>query len=156
MPKISKSTRVERSIEDLSDLLGARPPEWLVPFASIAVHTGEAAGARRAVDSAPRGPRRVRRISIDLTDVPQGDDLMSVHAGLRWETSGFRWAFATFDGNIVATRESDDACTITLEGSYTAPASSSGRKGRDPAATAVVMLLSTLRAAFEEQARAGV
>ena len=85
---------------------------------------------------------------------------MSVHAGLRWETSGFRWTFTTFDGNIVATRESDDACTITLEGSYSAPASSSGRKDRDPAATAaetaVLMLLSTLRAAVEEQARAGV
>jgi hypothetical protein len=156
---ITKSIRVERSLEDLADLLGARPPHWLVAFASIAVHTGDAAGARRAGVLQQSTPRRVRRITIDLTDVPQNDDASRVDAGVEWETSGFPWMFSNFEGRIVAVRESDYSCTVTVEGSYDR-ARSAGPADPDAVTTAVdtavSMLLSTLRDAVEEQARAGV
>ncbi len=159
MPKISKSVRVDRSLEDLASLLGTRPPDWLIPFASIAVHTGEAAGARRAGVSATSGPRRARRIVIDLDDVPQHDAGSRVDAGIRWEASGFRWTFSSFNGRIVATRESVGSCEISIEGDYELPASVKGNQGRRSAAvaadTAAQMLLSTLKDAVEEQARTG-
>jgi hypothetical protein len=158
VPMVSKSIRVARSIEDLADLLGSRPGEWLVPFASIAVHSGEAAAARRSGMTIGAGPRRVRRISIDLTDVPQADDAERIDAGVQWETSGFRWVFQSFDGRIVATRLADDSCAVSIEGSFR-PAASTGEDAEavsTAAETAVAMLLSTVREAIEEQARAGV
>jgi len=157
VPKISKSIRVERSLEDLADLFGSRPPEWLVRFASIAVHTAEAAGARRAGALIAGGPRRVRRIAIDLSDVPQVDDASRIDAGVRWETSGFRWAFSSFEGRVVARRESSEVCTLALEGTYAKPTSAGDRDAVSAAADAALsMLLTTLRDAVEEQARAGV
>jgi hypothetical protein len=156
---INKSIRVERSLEDLAELLGSRPPDWLVAFASIAVHTGDAAGARRAGVIKQSTRRRVRRITIDLTDVPQNDELSRIDAGVVWETSGFPWMFTRFEGRIVAARDSDFSCTVTVEGSY-GHSRSAGAADLDAVAaaagTAVSMLLSTLRDAVEEQARAGV
>ena len=155
MATITRSIRIGRSIEDLADLLGARPPEWLLPFASIAVHTAEAASARRA-GTPPSASSRTRRISIDLTDVPQNDEASRVDAGVRWETRGFAHIFASFHGRIVATRNPDDSCSVTIEGSYTPPKGRVGRRDHEAAASAVEGLLSTLRAAVEEQARATV
>jgi hypothetical protein len=156
--EIKKSIRIERSVEDLADLLGTRPPDWLVAFASIAVHTGDAAGARQAGVTQPPTSRRVRRITIDLTDVPQNDDASRVDAGVVWEASGFPWMFSRFEGRIVAMRETDYSCVVSIEGSYEAPRSGSTDTRAASAAieTAVSMLLSTLRDAVEEQARAGV
>jgi hypothetical protein len=158
---IIKSIRVERSLEDLADLFGSRPPDWLVAFASIAVHTGDAAGARRAGVLKQSTRRRVRRVTIELTDVPQNDDAARIDAGVVWETSGFHWMFSQFQGRIVAARDSEFSCTVTVEGSY-GRSPSSGAADREAAAaaaaadTAVSMLLSTLRDAVEEQARASV
>jgi hypothetical protein len=156
---ITKSIRVERSLEDLADLLGSRPPEWLVAFASIAAHTGDAAGARRAGLLKQPSQRRVRRITIDLTDVPQNDDASRVDAGVEWETSGFGWMFTKFEGRLVAARESDYSCTVTIEGLFEYSRSSGTADPEAVAAaadTALSMLLTTLRDAVEEQARANV
>jgi hypothetical protein len=156
---IIKSIRVERSLEDIADLLGSRPPDWLVAFASIAVHTGDAAGARRTGVLKQSTSRRVRRIAIDLTDVPQNDDASRIDAGLVWETSGFDRMFTRFEGRIVAARDTDFSCIVTVEGSYSIPRSSGDTDPDAVAAaadTAVSTLLSTLRDAVEEQARAGV
>jgi hypothetical protein len=157
--EISKSIRVERSLEDLADILGARPAEWLVPFASIAAHCGDAAGARHVGVLQQTTRRRVRRITVDLTDVPQTDDLSRVDAGLLWETSGFRWMFSTFEGRVVATRETDNSCIIAVEGSFKRPRSvgAADRAAVTVAVeTATSMLLNTLRDAVEEQARASL
>lgn len=158
MAGITKTIRVERSLEDLADLLGSRPPEWLAAFASIAAHTGDAAGARSAGVLQHSPQRRVRRITIDLTDVPQNDDPARVDAGVHWETSGFGWMFTAFEGRFVAARETDFSCTVSIEGSYkrsgTAPADVDAVAVA--ADTAVSMLLTTLRDAVEEQARASV
>lgn len=156
MIEISKNIRIERSLEDLADLLGTRPPDWLVAFASIAVHTGDAAGARRAGVTQPPTMRRVRRITIDLTDVPQNDDAARVDAGVVWEASGFPWIFSRFEGRIVATRETDYSCIVSIEGSYEPQLSGDQDATSAAVETAVSMLLSTLRDAVEEQARAGV
>lgn len=159
MSTITKTIRVERSLEYLADLLGSRPPEWLLPFASIAVHTAEM-GAQRRTGMSLKRPSRTRRISIDLTDVPQNDEIARVDVGVLWETRGFAHIFTSFEGRIVATRDSDEACTVALEGSYAPP---KGRPGRhDHAAAtaaaeaAIETLLSTLRDAVEEQARLSV
>ena len=159
MAEITKSIRVERSLEDLADLLGSRPPEWLIAFASIAAHTGDAAGARSAGVLKPSSQRGVRRITIDLTDVPQTDDASRVDAGVVWKTSGFGWMFTMFEGRLVAARESDNSCTVTIEGSYER-SRTAGPADPDAVAvaadTAVSMLLATLRDAVEEQARTSV
>lgn len=158
MPKISYTMRVERPIEDLAEILGSRPPDWLVPFASIAVHAGDAAGARRAGTS-ERGPRRARRILIELSDPPVADDSDRIDAALHWRTTGFRWAFAVFDGRIEVTRESPRSSTVSLEGVYEPPRAAVGPEGEALAAHAagitLAVLLRTLRDAVEEQVRSG-
>lgn len=154
MSTITKTIRIERSIQDLADLFGARPPEWLLPFASIAVHAAESAAARRA-GPAPASPGS-RRISIDLTDVPQDDDAARVDVGVQWETRGFAHVFSRFGGRIVATRNDDGSCSLTIEGAYNPPKGRLGRRDHAAAENAVEMLLSTLRTAVEEQARATV
>lgn len=154
MSTISKTIRVGRSLEDLADLLGARPPEWLLPFASIAVHTAESSAARRGGSAATSA--RARRISIDLTDVPQDDDAARVDVGVQWETRGFSHVFSRFEGRLVATRNHDESCSVTITGQYASPKGRIGRRDHDAAENAVDMLLSTLRTAVEEQARATV
>jgi hypothetical protein len=156
---ITKTMRVERPLEDLAELLGARPPEWLIPFASIAVHTAEAAAVRRS--GVARRPRaRSRRITIDLEDVPQNDEVSRVDVGVRWETRGFALVFASFEGRIIATRTNDVACVVTLDGVYTPPRGRSSRQDQvavaSAAEAAIEKLLSTLRDAVEEQARASI
>jgi hypothetical protein len=143
-------------LEDLADLLGSRPPDWLLAFARIAVHTGDAAGARRAGVLNQSMRRRVRRITIDLTDVPQNDDAARIDAGVVWESSGFQWMFRHFEGRIVAARDTDFSCTVTVEGSYGHPRPADLDALAAAADAALSTLLSTLRDAVEEQARAGV
>ena len=154
-----KTIRVERSLEDLAVLLGSRPPEWLLPFASIAAHAAEAAAVRRT-GFAPKIAPRMKRISIDLTDVPQNDEVARVDAGVRWENRGFALMFSRFEGRIIATRNEDESCTVVVDGWYTPPRRRNSRPDDDAVAaaseTAIEMLLDTLRAAVEEQARAGV
>lgn len=159
MSTITKTTRVERSVEDLAELFGARPPEWLLPFASIAAHTAEAAAVRRS-GVARRARTRSRRITIDLTDVPQNDEVARVDVGVRWETRGFALVFSSFEGRIIATRTTEVACRVTLDGVYTPPRGRSARHDQAAVASAaeaaLETLLSTLRDAVEEQARASV
>ena len=156
MPEITYSTRVARPLEDLAEILGHRPADWLAPFASIAAHAGEAAGDRSA-GTAPRGPRRSRNIDIDLADGPPDDDFARVDAVIRWHTSGFRWTFPQFEGRIVARPDTAEACSVSLEGRYELPPGADDRGGYEAATiaaeTAASMLLSTLRAAVEEQVR---
>ena len=154
---ISRSLRVDRPLEDLAEILGARPSDWLLPFARIAVHAGESAGDRRA-EEIVRGPRRTRHVQIDLTDVPPGDEPDRIDFAIVWETSGFRWVFPTFDGRIVAVRD-EGGCVVTLEGSYREPVAAEGPAGREAASAAATASASTLlnvvRSAVEEQARQG-
>lgn len=148
---------IDRPIEDLAEILGSRPSDWLVPFASIAAHAGEAAGERRA-EAITRGPRRARRVTIDLADVPAGDETDRIEFAFTWETSGFRWVFPFFEGRIVAARDAT-GCVVSIEGSYRDPSSAEGPGGPEAAAfaadTSATTLLNTLRAAVEEQARSG-
>lgn len=155
--QISRSLKVERPLEDLAELLGTRPSDWLMPFARIAVYAGESAGDRRA-EEISRGPRPIRHVQIDLTDLPPGDEPDRVDFAIVWETSGFRWVFPSFDGRIVAVRE-EDGCVVTIEGSYSDPAAASGPAGKEAASAAAsasaTTLLNVVRAAVEEQARQG-
>jgi hypothetical protein len=148
--------KIERPLEDLAEILGTRPSDWLLPFASIAVHAGEAAGERRA-DVASRGPRRQRRIEIDITDPASSDENDRIDIGLSWQTAGFRWVFPSFDGHIVVVRDAPSSCVVTIEGSYRIPNSArdagAARAVSLAADTSATMLLSTLRTAVEEQAR---
>jgi hypothetical protein len=149
-------TRVERPIEDLAEILGARPPDWLAPFASIAVYAGEAAAERRS-GAGLRAPADARSVSIDLRDLPAPDDSEHVDAGVQLHTHGFRWAFPAFEGRIVLERESAGSCVVSIEGSYDLPPAAAEPDGRARAALAaesiVAVLLRTLRDAVEEQAR---
>lgn len=155
--QISRSLRVDRPLEDLAEILGTRPSDWLVPFARIAVHAGESAGDRRA-EEISRGPRRTRDVYIDLTDLPPGDEPDRVDFAIAWETTGFRWVFPSFDGRIVAVRD-EGGCVVTLEGSYREPAAAEGPAGREAASAAAsasaATLLNVMRTAVEEQARQG-
>jgi len=157
LSELSRSLRVDRPLEDLAELLGSRPSDWLVPFARIAVHAGESAGDRRA-EEITRGPRRTRHVQIDLTDLPQGDEPDRVDFGVAWETTGFRWVFPAFDGRIVAVRD-DAGCIITIEGSYRDPASAADPAGKEAvsvaASASATTLLNVVRSAIEEQARQG-
>ena len=149
--------RIDRPLEDLAEILGSRPSDWLVPFASIAAHAGEAAGERRA-EAISRGPRRARRVTIDLTDLPPGDETDRIDFAFTWETSGFRWVFPLFEGRIVAVRD-PGGCAVSIEGSYRDPSSADDPGGREAATFAAdicaTTLLNTLRSAVEEQARSG-
>jgi hypothetical protein len=153
--ELSRSLKVERPLEDLAELLGSRPPDWLVPFARIAVHAGESAGDRRAEEIARR-PRQTRHVQIDLTDLPAGDEPDRVDFAFLWETSGFHWVFPSFDGRIVAVRD-ENGCILTIEGSYRDPASAAGPAGNEAASAAAsataTTLLNLVRTAIEEQAR---
>ena len=159
MPEIVQSMTIGRPLEDLAQILGERSVDWMTPFASIAVHAAEQAGDRR-FGSAPRGPARSRRVNIDLTDLPPGDEVARVDVELHWRTVGFRWAFAAFEGRIVARRDSPGTSVVSLEGRYELPAAAADPAGAEAAAvaaeTAATMLLRTLRDAVEEQARSGV
>lgn len=155
--ELSRSLRVDRPLEDLAEILGTRPSDWLVPFARIAAHAGESAGDRRAEEIARR-PRGSRHVQIDLTDLPPEDETDRVDFAFTWETSGFRWVFPSFDGRIVAVRDRD-GCIISIEGSYRDPISVSDPAGAEAASaaasTSASTLLSVVRAAVEEQARQG-
>ena len=157
MSELSRSLRVDRPLEDLAEILGTRPSDWLVPFARIAAHAGESAGDRRAEEIA-RGPRPTRHVVIDITDVPPGDETDRVDFAIVWETSGFRWVFPSFDGRIVAVRDGG-GCIITIDGSYSDPVSIADPAGREAASVAAsasaATLLSVVRTAVEEQARQG-
>jgi hypothetical protein len=146
--------KVDRPLEDLAELLGARPADWLVPFARIAAHAGESAGDRRA-EKIARGPRRARHVTIDLADLPPGDDTDRVDFTLLWETTGFRWVFPSFEGRIVAERDAH-GCVVTIEGSYREPAAASDPAGEEAvtaaASASAATLLSVVRTAVEEQA----
>src|SRR6266542_7134623 len=95
--ELHSSLRVERSLEDVAEILGTRPADWLVPFARIAVHAGEAAGQRQSAVT-HSGPRRTRKVTIDLTDLPAGDEADRLEVAFHWETAGFRWVFPSFEG----------------------------------------------------------
>ena len=144
-------------MEDLAEILGARPSDWLIPFARIAVHAGEAAGDRRAEEIA-RGPRPTRHVTIDLTDLPPRDDTDRIDFALLLETTGFRWVFSSFEGRIIAVRDAD-GCVVTLEGSYREPPAASDPAGEEAAGAAAfataATLLNLVRTAVEEQARQG-
>jgi len=155
--ELQSSLRVERSLEDVAEILGARPADWLLPFARIAVHAGEAAGDRRS-SVVTRGPRRTRKVTIDLTDLPPADETDELEVAISWETTGFRWVFPSFAGRIVARRE-DAGCVVTIEGSYREPVAAFEGQGTDAASVAATASASTLlhvvRTAVEEQARQG-
>ena len=159
MQRIRQSTIVERRIEDLAELLGARPADWLHAFARIAAHTAEA-GGERAEGAFQRGRAAERHVVIDLTDAPQDDDTDRIDAGVRWTNEGFRWVFAAFDGRLVARRSSPTTTEITLEGTLQYPQSAKDEAARDRARAtadaALSQLLLTLRRAVEEEARANV
>ena len=158
VPELTHILRVDRPLEDLAELLGHRPADWLASFGSIAVHAGEAA-AGRGNAPASRGPRRVKTVSVELGDLPPDDDFARVDAAIIWRTSGFRWAFPSFDGRITAVGETSSSCIVTLEGSYELPAAASTEAGREAASvaaeTAAATLLRTVRDAVEEQVRSG-
>ncbi|TMK19983.1 MAG: hypothetical protein E6G68_05230 [Actinobacteria bacterium] len=158
MPHIRQSTTVARRIEDLAEILGARPADWLVAFARIAVYTAEAAGDRRA-GLLRRGPAPDRSVVIDLSDAPAADDYERVDATIHWTTDGFRWAFTEFDGRLVARRESATSTVVTLEGAYRLPEGAAipnaSEAAKLTADTAVALLLRTIRDAVEEQSRSG-
>ncbi len=157
MSQLSRSLKVSRPLEDLAEILGARPSDWLVPFARIAAHAGESAGDRRA-EEIMRGPGRTRRVTIDLADQPAGDDSDRVDFGLLWETTGFRWVFPSFLGRIIALRD-EGGCVVRMEGSYREPAAASDPAGEEAvtaaASASAATLLNLVRAAVEEQARQG-
>lgn len=157
MSQLNRSMKVERSLEDLAEILGSRPPDWLLTFANIAVHAGEAAGERRA-EAMTREPRRARHVTIDLTDCPPTDENDRIDFACRWETSGFRWVFPAFEGRLVAERD-DSGSLVSIEGSYAEP-SSTGDPGGEAAVSfaadvAATTLLNVVRVAVEEQARSG-
>jgi hypothetical protein len=153
---VTNITRVERPLEDLAALFGHRPADWLGSFASIAVHAGEAAAGRvgHGVSSASR---RAKHVTAGLSDLPPEDDFARVDVAITVRSSGFRWAFPSFEGRITAVQDTETACLVTLEGEFELPAGASSEQGRRAAAvaaeTATSMLLSTLRAAVEEQVR---
>lgn len=157
LSELSRSLKIDRPLEDLAEILGTRPADWLLPFARIAVHAGESAGDRRA-EEISRGPRPTRHVQIDITDLPPGDEPDRVDFAVVWETSGFRWVFPSFDGRIVAVRD-EGGCLITIEGSYRDPLSASGPAGSEAASAAAsasaTTLLNVVRTAIEEQARQG-
>jgi hypothetical protein len=159
VPRIRHSTTVERRIEDLAVVLGARPADWLQAFARIAVHTAEAAVERDA-GTRGRGRRADRHVSIDLTDAPPDDDTGRIDATVRWTNDGFRWVFSSFDGRLVARRGSPTTSEIVLEGTLRYPDDATDPIARDrahaAADAAIQQLLLTLRHAFEEEARANV
>ena len=159
MPHIRHTITVERRIEDLAELLGARPAEWLDAFARIAAHTAEAA-SERAAGTFGRGRSGERHVTIDLTDAPQGDEPDRVDAALRWTNEGFRWIFSSFEGRLTARRASPTTTEIVLEGTLHYPGSAAGeaarRRTHDAADAAINQLLLTFCRAVEEEARANV
>lgn len=159
MPHIRQSTTVERRIEDLAEILGARPADWLEAFARIAVHTAEAAG-ERAAGTFGRGRSEERHVTIDLTDAPADDDTDRIDATLHWSNDGFRWVFSSFDGRLVARRGSPTTTEMILEGTLEYPDAAADPAARErahaTAEAAIRQLLLTLCRAVEEEARANV
>lgn len=148
-----QSTSIDRSLEDLVEILSARPADWVVPFLRIAAHAGEAAAGRSLGQSSPPGPRLV---TVELGD-PIEDDLDEVVVPLRWRTSGFRWVPTSFAGRVAIHRLSAGGSLVRMEGSYVLPDSTSGPAATHAASVAVEATIATflrsLRAAAEEQAR---
>ena len=149
----SGTIRIDRSFDDLAELLSARPADWVVPFLRIATHAGEAAAGRSLRLSSPPGSRQ---LTVELLPAIARDDGELV-VPLRWRTGGFHWVPSSYAGRIVVRRVSARACEMLVEGSYAVPPTVIDLADAEAASVAteatVATFLRSFRVAVEEQAR---
>jgi hypothetical protein len=152
VPTISHEVRIDRSIEDLAELLGHHPDDWLGRFASIASNAAETAALR--LHGGPGGSD-TRSVNVVVSDPGLDDEstLDRLSIPLRWETSGYHWFFRVFEGEIALFGLPAGACIVRLEGSYAGPAGADPAEQRIAAEAGATTLLRLMREAAEEQAR---
>lgn len=152
MPTISHEVRIDRPIEDLAELLGHHPDDWLGRFASIASNAAETEALR--LHGGPRGGD-TRTVNVVVSDPGVDDEstLDRLSVPLRWETSGYRWFFRVFEGRIALFGLPAGGCIVRLEGSYAGRPGADRAEQRIAAEAGATTLLRLMREAAEEQAR---
>jgi hypothetical protein len=152
VPTISHEVRIDRSIEDLAELLGHHPDDWLSRFASIASNAAETEALR--LHGGPRG-NDARNVNVVVGDPGLDDEsaLDRLSIPLRWETSGYRWFFRVFEGRIALFGLPAGSCIVRLEGSYAGRPGGDRSEQRLAAEAGAATLLRLMREAAEEQAR---